>query len=162
MYKCATCKVDKPRDEFGSARGTKLGHLKKCKKCWAEYMRQYYKNNPKQYTKHKKYVEKNDITYKQSYSRHHISEEDFYKLLNKYDGKCYACRENTATCIDHDHSCCPSAYSCGSCIRGMLCNWCNSALGHSGDSVQKLYKLIDYLTASSITVDAAGLYPDDR
>lgn len=34
--------------------------------------------------------------------------------------------------IDHDHRCCHSlqSISCGKCIMGMLCNNCNTMLGH--------------------------------
>jgi hypothetical protein len=30
--------------------------------------------------------------------------------------------------VDHDHSCCPGAKSCGYCIRGILCWSCNTQL----------------------------------
>lgn len=46
------------------------------------------------------------------------------------DGTCAICHENEATCVDHDHACCPtSEKSCGRCIRGLLCNQCNWRLG---------------------------------
>ena len=124
---------------------TKLGHKRQCRECWSSYMKEYYKRKPSQYNKHKKYVQENDIEYKRSYARHHISKEDFEKILKKYDGMCYACKEKNATCIDHDHSCCDNRFSCGNCIRGVLCNWCNSALGHAQDRVDILEKLIGYL-----------------
>lgn len=47
--------------------------------------------------------------------------------------------------LDHDHSCCPGRRSCGKCFRGVLCAGCNLALGHAGDSVERLEKLAAYL-----------------
>lgn len=46
---------------------------------------------------------------------------------------------------DHDHSCCPSPNTCGECLRGIVCMSCNLALGHSGDSIERLEGLIEYL-----------------
>jgi hypothetical protein len=147
MYKCISCGIEKSIENFQIV-NTVLGHKRQCRQCWSKYMKDYYRKNPKQYKKHKKYVNKNDIVYKRSYSRHHIDKNKFEEMLDKYDGKCYSCKENAATCIDHDHSCCPGNYSCGICIRGILCNWCNSSLGHASDSIERLENLIKYLKNS--------------
>lgn len=46
--------------------------------------------------------------------------------------------------VDHDHSCCPGARSCGKCIRGILCNNCNRALGILGD--HNIQNALSYIT----------------
>ncbi|MBX3327524.1 MAG: endonuclease VII domain-containing protein [Nitrospira sp.] len=42
--------------------------------------------------------------------------------------------------VDHDHQ--------HGHVRGLLCNGCNSVLGHAGDSIETLQRAIDYLKAS--------------
>jgi hypothetical protein len=32
--------------------------------------------------------------------------------------------------IDHQHTCCPGGSSCGKCVRGVLCQDCNTKVGH--------------------------------
>lgn len=45
-------------------------------------------------------------------------------------GTCEICKRGFDNLhIDHDHSCCPGNYSCGKCLRGLLCPGCNSNLG---------------------------------
>lgn len=146
-YKCKKCGIVKSIDKFQPT-GTKLGHKQQCRECWAKYMRNYYKSNPKKYSRHKKYVSNNDAIYKSQYYRHGIDKKYLTEMFDKYGGACHSCKEQPATQIDHDHKCCPGAYSCGQCVRGILCGWCNSALGHIKDSKENLYKLIDYLDFS--------------
>lgn len=51
--------------------------------------------------------------------------------------------------IDHDHSCCDrldrQITSCGGCIRGLLCQGCNTALGHFYENPATLTSAIAYL-----------------
>lgn len=52
--------------------------------------------------------------------------------------------------VDHDHACCPGIKSCGKCVRGVVCNRCNSAIGvYEGGRMRQDYpnreKIIGYL-----------------
>jgi hypothetical protein len=48
--------------------------------------------------------------------------------------------------VDHDHSCCPTeSFSCGQCVRGLICRHCNSAAGFVGDQYERAYRLAQYL-----------------
>jgi hypothetical protein len=49
--------------------------------------------------------------------------------------------------MDHDRSCCPGDTSCERCRRGVLCQWCNNALGYAMDSPVLLRAMADYLDA---------------
>lgn len=51
-------------------------------------------------------------------------------------------------CVDHDHACCrpeERRYSCGKCVRGLLCQHCNRALGLLGESPERIDGLKEYL-----------------
>lgn len=59
---------------------------------------------------------------------HGITRTQRNALYAAQDARCAGCREpfpDTQLEIDHDHSCCPGRWSCGRCIRGLLCRRCN-------------------------------------
>lgn len=101
----------------------------------------YYQSNPE------KKAAKNKMNSLRvpNWKRHGISEEKYLELLEMTNGKCHACRENKATQIDHDHSCCDKSFSCGKCIRGVLCHNCNTAIGLMRDSKIIALRIADYL-----------------
>lgn len=80
-----------------------------------------------------------------SWKRHHLTEEQYSLLFNKFDGKCHVCKEKEATAIDHDHSCCPKNRSCGKCVRGILCRGCNTALGSLKENHNTIKNLLEYI-----------------
>lgn len=52
--------------------------------------------------------------------------------------------------VDHDHACCPGKSSCGKCVRGAVCNKCNTAIGrYEKNTLREDYpnrkKIIAYL-----------------
>lgn len=71
-------------------------------------------------------------------------------LLAQQGGVCAICRgpqwgNSTKFAVDHDHTCCPEQRSCGACVRGLLCNGCNSALGMMKDRPDLLRRAATYL-----------------
>jgi len=80
---------------------------------------------------------------------HGLTVEQYDELLEKQNGVCALCKlpSKFTLQIDHDHSCCPTVYSCGRCVRGLLCVACNRALGLFKDNVGMLKSAISYLEA---------------
>ena len=65
---------------------------------------------------------------------------------------CQSCGESfggleSSRHIDHDHSCCPRPMRkcCGLCIRGVLCQGCNTGLGAFREDESKLLLGVQYL-----------------
>lgn len=77
----------------------------------------------------------------------------YQEQLAKQDGACAVCRTPQAAIgkrlhVDHDHSCCPSrAKCCGRCVRALLCDTCNTALGSFRDNPELLMNAVRYLEA---------------
>jgi len=89
---------------------------------------------------------------RQTIKKYGISVEQFNKKLEEQDGKCAICAivltKETAMCVDHDHSCCPTSTACGGCVRGILCHPCNIGLGGFKDDINYLQAAIRYLSAN--------------
>ena len=85
------------------------------------------------------------------YRRHGIDEATYLDLLERQGGRCAICRSDTPGTfghswhIDHDHRCCSGSYSCGKCVRGLLCAQCNVGVGYFRDDPEILRAALDYL-----------------
>jgi hypothetical protein len=84
-----------------------------------------------------------------------MSEARYLKMLGAQNGVCAICGTDTPDAagrswhIDHDHDCCPGQYSCGKCVRGLLCGACNQGVGYFRDDVALMKKAINYLQPST-------------
>lgn len=87
---------------------------------------------------------------------HHTTTEHLRKLLDSQGHACAICKQPESKrhaasglvqslSVDHDHSCCPGKGSCGKCIRGFLCDSCNTVLGRSNDDLIILRNAIAYI-----------------
>jgi hypothetical protein len=65
--------------------------------------------------------------------QHGLTIPEYEAMLVNQDNTCAICRKPFKATrrpnIDHDHDCCPGKYSCGKCVRGLLCTRCNQTLG---------------------------------
>lgn len=78
----------------------------------------------------------------QPWRGHHLSRQRYNEMLAAQDFRCAGCHQSLDEYgrpfdVDHDHGCCDSRYSCGKCIRGLLCRSCNlrDALASQTDQI---------------------------
>ncbi len=79
--------------------------------------------------------------------RHNITREDLENVLLSQFYRCGVCLKEIEEeyQIDHDHRCCTGAYSCGSCVRGIIHSRCNTAMGNFDDDPKRLRQAADYI-----------------
>lgn len=85
-----------------------------------------------------------------SKAQHGMTDEEFVTFMN--EAECAVCGspdpQGAGWHVDHDHSCCPGRFSCGKCIRGILCGKCNMGIGLLGDTVAGLKAALEYMEAA--------------
>lgn len=122
---------------------------KYCSTCRLNYTSIYEKNMRVRRAKDPKQAQKHKVRY-----RFGISLEHYESLISSQGGMCAVCFEKPESgkilYIDHDHSCCPGEKTCGKCIRKLLCQRCNTALGFVGDNPQILIAMAVYLKNGGI------------
>ena len=121
-----------------------------------EMNEQWKKDHPEQHAKHKAdrkeriKGQETAINRLHNLRRYGLTQEIFDDMLASQNGACALCGSPAPGAIgnfriDHDHSCCPGANSCGRCVRGLLCHLCNIALGNMRDNPETLRKAAEYL-----------------
>ena len=145
MSVCTGCHKDKPDSDFH----WKIKNVKRktrCAECVTAWQREHYQNNRQKYIdKSKRWKEANETPLQRRQKAYGLTNEEWNTLVDKYDGMCWLCQESPGTVIDHDHSCCGPKRSCGKCVRGYLCQKCNSGLGFLGDNLERLKRAVEYL-----------------
>ena len=127
---CSTCGETKPLAEFASRSDRKRNpYISECRIC------------------------RNKRDRRGTPQRHGITVDQWEKMLADQGGVCAICGTDDPAGrhgvwqIDHDHSCCPGPYSCGKCVRGLLCGKCNPAIAMFLDEPITIRRAADYLEA---------------
>lgn len=93
-----------------------------------------------------------------SLERHGITTIQYIKILKAQGFTCAICDKSEKLQVDHDHSCCPGATSCGKCVRGLLCNTHNMYLGVYEKALEVRDLLDSYLSREFVMPDRAKKY----
>lgn len=134
MPYCNRCQLKSPEDFYTDSR-LSTGLMSSCKLCLSEQKKSDYRANP-------------SIYHSRNLRRYHMTLDEYDARLEEQGGGCAACGTTDPGrrrfLVDHDHACCPAGASCGECIRGLLCNGCNTALGVL-ENEEKVAMLMAYL-----------------
>lgn len=155
---CRGCGEVKPIDQFMETWNNQRNRhyrVSKCDQCRTARKRDDWHRQADEHSVRRRARYATDSDYRrrllsnQYKAKYGISLDDRDAMLEEQGGKCAACGVEDpgpkGWMTDHDHSCCPLPETCGGCLRGIVCMSCNLALGHCGDSIERLESLIDYL-----------------
>lgn len=144
VKRCGTCRYWLPLSEFGKANDRPDGVRSRCHECVSAYYREW-RARPENAGKIAAYTRAcrdrdpkrdQENRLRARCKAYGITVEQYRAMLAAQDGRCGMCNlpeeENgIMLAIDHDHACCPDpCRSCGRCLRGLLCDPCNRALGY--------------------------------
>jgi len=82
-----------------------------------------------------------------------LTQETYDELKRRQGGKCRICKRRKDLYVDHDHK--------TGIVRGLLCQTCNTALGHLKDSVENLQAAVAYLLHPPFFDYLQEVYPED-
>lgn len=118
--RCRLCREWKAPDNYHGSKNCADGLNPRCKRCM----------------RNRKLVENFGITL-----------AEYEALAAAQSGACAICGDNPDVLhVDHDHACCPEkGKSCGTCVRQLLCAWCNRGIGMFKDAPERLRAAAAYL-----------------
>jgi hypothetical protein len=145
MKICTKCKQSKNVNEFIPDKRYKSGRRSSCYECRSAQSSTWKQLNP------------DKVRSSRLKNKFGIDLTQYLQMLYMQNGVCAICLDYESTkhgtrlrelAVDHDRSCCPGERSCGSCIRGLLCQACNTSIGKFKDDPEILQRAINYLTTT--------------
>lgn len=137
MIKCVKCEIDKEESDFqrradnGKLRGV-------CRACRSKDNLARYHTNPET----REAADRSNLKHYLA-KRYGVTPEWYYDELKKQNGVCAICEQQCFNRLAVDH-----CHVSGK-VRGLLCQSCNTALGHFRDKPELLRKAAQYLEESS-------------
>jgi hypothetical protein len=113
---CYSCGLPRPRYRN---RATRSGYDSHCKECAKAKVKAYREAHPDKVKEWQRIAR---------YRLHGLTDEN-YEALGEVCHICGTTADGRRLCVDHDHRCCPGAYGCEKCVRGLLCDRCNFLVG---------------------------------
>lgn len=113
-----------------------MERLKKCSRCGDDKPLSEFDKRTKSsdgYSSHCKECQKKRLIKE----RYGLSYNEYDKLTQEQGGFCLVCEQPAKLFVDHCHN--------SLAVRGLLCNSCNTILGHANDNVEILKNAIEYL-----------------
>lgn len=151
MKTCKRCELVLPVESFGQQKDTRDGLRTECKPCRIEYTRQWRAKNAEHHTAymaHRYQKRKGEQREYQDRYYYGLEPGQYDALLAAQGGGCAGCYRpplGRRLAVDHDHTCCPGPRSCGKCVRGLLCDPCNRAIGLLLDDPARMRRLAQYV-----------------
>lgn len=157
---CKRCQKKKNLEDFNKSYRSKDGYGYQCKKCTNEVRRIKYNDKTSSYREsvlvsRKKYVHKKTTREgrreRMLLEKYQLTLEQYQTILKLQNGLCKICKNpqrtksRTYLSVDHDHKCCPGPISCGKCIRGLLCDSCNQAIGLLLEDPEIIVQALEYI-----------------
>jgi hypothetical protein len=132
MKYCGRCKQDLPFKAFNKNKRTKDGWQTQCRKCIKEQRQKWAKENPEKRRKRK------------LLANYGITTEQYNEMLEAQSHGCKICgskdprnKSYRYLVVDHCHQ--------SGIVRGLLCDYCNVALGRFEDDIDRLKAAVQYL-----------------
>lgn len=138
MKTCSKCEESKELYRFGKDRREKDGLSRYCRGCIKVYREKFEAGNP---TSRKN---------RQLKTHFGITLEEYTRMLEKQNFVCKICQKPETRCIGGVHNtlrslCVDHCHKTGK-IRGLLCAYCNKAIGLFNDDITLIAESIKYLS----------------
>lgn len=139
---CNKCGAEKPLEDFPKVGNKTDRRRPECKECRRAATKAFREADPTWPERQRTSI----LKYKFG-----ITTEQYDQMLEKQGGTCAICkRDNPGEgkkffSVDHDHNCCKGQKTCGNCIRGLLCSWCNVGISYMEDDSSRMRAAAEYL-----------------